>query len=145
VEFTATLHSESEVLSGELVSGNYFPLLGIKAAAGRVFNSNDDLRASENPVAVLSYECWKSRFAADGKIIGRTLLINNYPLTIIGISQPGFTGLEPGLPTQLFERLWTAETRKDAGACKVGLTAAVSQNSPDRSVAVRICSRHLLR
>ncbi len=102
VPFTAMVHSESDVLSGELVSGNYFPLLGIKAAVGRVFDSNDDLHPSANPVGVLSYAYWKSRFAASGQIIGRTLLINNYPLTIVGIAQPGFNGLEPGLPTQLF-------------------------------------------
>ncbi len=102
VQFTATVHSESEVLSGELVSGNYFPLLGIKAAAGRVFDANDDLRPSANPVAVLSYAYWKSRFAGSDRILGRTLLVNNYPLTIVGISQPGFNGLEPGLPSQLF-------------------------------------------
>ena len=102
IPFTATVHSESDVLSGELVSGNYFPLLGIKAAAGRVFNWNDDLRPNVNPVAVLSYAYWKSRFAGRGHIVGRTLLVNNYPLTIIGVSQPGFNGLEPGLPTQVF-------------------------------------------
>ena len=101
-QLTATLHSESDVLSGELVSGNYFPLLGIKAAAGRVFDSNDDLRPNANPVAVLSYAYWQNKFAGSDQIVGRTLLVNNYPLTIIGISQPGFNGLEPGLPTQLF-------------------------------------------
>ncbi|HEY3937535.1 MAG TPA: ABC transporter permease [Bryobacteraceae bacterium] len=101
ISFTAAVHSESEVLSGELISGNYFPLLGIKAAAGRVFDSNDDLRPNANPVAVLSYAYWKSGFAG-GQVVGRTLLVNNYPLTIIGVSQPGFNGLEPGLSTQLF-------------------------------------------
>jgi predicted permease len=100
--FTATVHSESDVLSGELVSGNYFPLLGIRAAAGRVFDSNDDLHPGANPVAVLSYAYWKSRFAATDQIIGRTILVNNYPLTIVGVSQPGFNGLEPGLLTQIF-------------------------------------------
>jgi predicted permease len=102
VSFTATAHSESDVLSGELVSGNYFPLLGIKAAAGRLFDSNDDLHVGANPVAVLSYGFWKNRFAGSGQIIGSTILLNNYPVTIVGISQPGFDGLEPGLPTQIF-------------------------------------------
>jgi predicted permease len=102
VPFAVTANSESDVLSGELVSGNYFPLLGIRAVAGRVFDSNDDLHPNANPVAVLSYAYWKSRFAASNHVIGRTLLVNNYPVTIIGVSQPGFDGLEPGLPTQLF-------------------------------------------
>lgn len=102
VQFTVTVRSESDVLSGELVSGNYFPLLGIKSAAGRVFNSTDDLRPNAHPLAVLSYACWKNRFAGSDRVIGSTILVNNYPLTIIGVSQPGFSGLEPGLPTQLF-------------------------------------------
>lgn len=62
VQFTVTSSSESEVLSGELVSGNYFPTLGIKAGAGRLFTSNDDLRLGANPVAVLSYDCWRIKF-----------------------------------------------------------------------------------
>ena len=109
-QFTATVHSESDVLSGELVSGNYFPLLGIKAAAGRVFDSNDDLRPNANPVAVLSYAYWKSRFAGSDQVIGRRLLVNNYPLTIVGIAQPGFNGLEPGLPAQLFVPVMMTQT-----------------------------------
>ena len=102
VWFTANVGSESEVLSGELVSGNYFPLLGVKAAAGRVFDSKDDLHPNANPVAVLSDGYWRSRFAGRSEVIGRTILINNYPLTIVGVAQPGFEGLEPGLPTQFF-------------------------------------------
>jgi predicted permease len=98
----ATFAGGSELLSGEFVSGNYFRLLGIEAAAGRVFSASDDLRPRANPVAVLSYEYWKDRFAASEQAIGRTLLINNYPLTIVGVAQPGFRGLEPGLPTQVF-------------------------------------------
>jgi predicted permease len=99
---TATFQSESEILSSELVSGNYFPLLGITAAAGRVFDANDDLRPGATPVAVLSYGYWRSRFARDPNIVGSRLLVNNYPLTVVGIAQPGFDGLEPGLPTQIF-------------------------------------------
>ncbi len=102
VWFTANVGSESEVLSGELVSGNYFPLLGVKAGAGRVFDASDDLHPNANPVAVLSYGYWRSRFAGRSEVIGRRILINNYPLTIVGVAQPGFEGLEPGLPTQFF-------------------------------------------
>lgn len=102
LSFTVTVHSESHVVSGELVSGNYFPLLGIKAAAGRVFDSNDDLHPNANPAAVLSYAYWRSAFGASPQVVGRTMLVNNYSLTIVGVSQPGFDGLEPGLTAQLF-------------------------------------------
>ncbi len=100
--FTASVHSDSEVLSGELISGNYFPMLGIKAAAGRVFDANDDLQPNANPMAVLSYAYWQSRFAGAHQIVGSKLLVNNYPLTIVGIAQPGFDGFDPGLPSQIF-------------------------------------------
>lgn len=100
-QFTASFPSESEVLSGELVSGNYFPLLGIQPAAGRLFNATDDLHQNSNPVAVLSYDYWQTRFAGAEQVIGRTLVINSYPVTIIGVAQPGFIGVEPGLPVQI--------------------------------------------
>ena len=98
----AAIENEGQVLSGELVSGNYFPLLGIQPVAGRLIDANDDLSSGASPVVVLSYSCWQSRFAGDRAVVGRRILVNNYPLTIIGIAQPGFSGLEPGLPTQLF-------------------------------------------
>ncbi len=93
---------ETEVVGGELVSGNYFPLLGIHPAAGRLFTANDDLHVNAHPVAVLSYAWWQSRFAANPNTIGRTIRVNGFPMTVVGIAQPGFDGVEPGLPAQIF-------------------------------------------
>ncbi len=93
---------ETENVLGELVSGNYFPLLGVGASAGRVFTAADDLHAGQHPYAVLSYAYWKTRFAGDPAVLGQTLRVNNYPLTIAGVAQPGFDGMEPGLPVQVF-------------------------------------------
>jgi predicted permease len=100
--FTLSFGARSEVVTGELVSGNYFPLLGVPAAAGRLFTAQDDLREGENPYAALSYAYWQSRFSGDPSVIGRRILVNNYPLTIVGVAQPGFDGTEPGLPAQMF-------------------------------------------
>jgi len=94
--------TQVEVANTELVSGNYFSFLGIGAAQGRVFTANDDLRAGEHPYAVLSYASWKSRFAGDPGVIGKKIQFNNYPLTIIGVAQPGFDGMEPGVPAAMF-------------------------------------------
>jgi predicted permease len=94
--------SQTEVVSGELVSGNYFPLLGVRPAAGRLFTDADDVKAGAHPYAVLSYAYWKSRFAGDPGAIGQTIRINNFPLAIVGVSQPGFDGVEPGLPAEVF-------------------------------------------
>ncbi len=100
--FTLSFGAQSEVAIGELVSGNYFPLLGVHSAAGRLFTSQDDLRAGEHPYVVLSYAYWQTRFSGDPAVIGRRILANNYPLTIVGVAQPGFDGTEPGLPAQMF-------------------------------------------
>ena len=100
--FTLSFGAQSEVATGELVSGNYFPLLGVHSAAGRLFTAQDDLRAGEHPYAVLSYAYWQTRFSGDPAVIGRRILANNFPLTIVGVAQPGFDGTEPGLPAQMF-------------------------------------------
>jgi len=94
--------SRSEVASGELVSGNYFAMLGLHPAIGRLFTANDDLHQNANPLAVLSYAYWKNRFGGNRDALGRTIRVNNHPMTIVGVVQPGFHGLEPGLPTEVF-------------------------------------------
>ena len=108
--FVLGTSSHSEVTAAELVSGNYFPLLGIRAAAGRLFTSADDQRAGEHPYLVLSYAYWKAQFNGDPGAIGKTVRITNYPFTVVGVAQAGFEGLEPGLPTKIFLPLAMAPT-----------------------------------
>jgi putative ABC transport system permease protein len=102
LSFAVGIDSETEVVNGELVSGNYFPLLGVHPALGRLFTARDDLRAGAGPYAVLSYTWWKMRFAGDPHILGQTIRVNDYPLTVVGVAQPGFDGMEPGLPAFVF-------------------------------------------
>ena len=92
---------ETERIYGELVSGNYFPVLGVRAAAGRLFTADDDKFEGAHPLAVLSYRFWHSRFAGDINIIGKKLMVNGYAVTVIGVSQSGFDGLEPGESPQI--------------------------------------------
>ena len=99
LSFSSEGHTER--ISGELVSGNYFPVLGVGAALGRVFNVSDDQIQGGHPVAVLSYEFWQSHFAGDPGVLGRRILVNGYPLTIVGVSQRGFYGLDPTYSPQL--------------------------------------------
>ena len=74
----------------------------MKAAAGRLFNSAEDDRIySGHPVVVLSHEYWATRFAGDPKVIGKKILVNNYPMTIVGVSGPGFTGMDPASSPQI--------------------------------------------
>jgi predicted permease len=97
-----SIGSQTEIGIGELVSGNYFPLLGVRPALGRLYRSSDDLRAGQHPLIVLSYGWWQSRFAGDPRIVGQTIRVNSYPLTVVGVAQAGFEGMEPGLPAQFF-------------------------------------------
>ena len=96
-----TYEGRTELIQGELVSGNYFPVLGVGPALGRVFTARDDLIQGAHPIAVLSYGYWKTRFAADPSVIGRKIVLNGYPLTIVGVSRQGFDGVEPGYAPQL--------------------------------------------
>ncbi|HEY3938799.1 MAG TPA: ABC transporter permease [Bryobacteraceae bacterium] len=100
-DMSLSYRGRTERVAGELVSGNYFPVLGVHAALGRLFTASDDLVQGGEPVAVLSYGFWLSRFAADPAVIGRKLNINGYPYTVIGVSQPGFTGTDPGYARQV--------------------------------------------
>src|SRR5438034_3744095 len=81
---------------GQLVSGNYYGLLGVNAVAGRTLTSEDDRIPSGHPVAVISYGYWKRRFALDPSAIGRSIRIDGTPFTIVGVTPPDFFGLEVG-------------------------------------------------
>src|SRR5262249_48519468 len=91
----------TERVAGELVSGTYFPVLGVGAALGRVFTPDDDKIKSGHPIAVISYRFWMTRFAGNPQVIGKSLQINGYPFTIIGVSQDGFDGTDPSYSAQV--------------------------------------------
>jgi predicted permease len=84
---------QNERVRGELVSGNFFQVLGVRPWAGRLFTAEDDVTPGGNPVAVLSYAFWNRRFAKDPSIIGKTILINEHAITVLGVTPPGFYGL----------------------------------------------------
>ena len=79
---------------GYEATGNYFDLLGIHAAVGRMLTPDDDRRSSPNPVIVISYAAWKSRFAGDPAIVGKTAKLNGLDYTIVGVAPRGFFGTE---------------------------------------------------
>jgi predicted permease len=91
----------TERVDGELVSGTFFPVLGVNAALGRVFTPEDDKTPGGAPYAVISYRYWLNRYAGKPDVIGKKLLVNGYPLTIIGVSQAGFDGTDPGTSPQI--------------------------------------------
>src|SRR5215472_11923322 len=81
----------AENLAGELVSGNYFATMGVRAAAGRLIAPADD-QAGAPVVAVMSYRAWTEKYGMDRSILGRGLMVNNIPVTLVGIAAPGFYG-----------------------------------------------------
>jgi predicted permease len=89
-------------ISAELVSGSYFPILGVGAALGRTIAPDDDAIPDSSPVVVLSYSFWRTYFDGDRTIVGRTIALNSHPMTVIGIAQPGFDGVDLGVPAKVF-------------------------------------------
>ncbi|HET7217156.1 MAG TPA: ABC transporter permease, partial [Vicinamibacterales bacterium] len=95
-------NGRTERVNGELVSGSYFPTLGVGAAIGRTIGDDDDRTPRAHPVAVLSHGYWKSRFGGDAAVVGSTITVNGHPYTVIGVARPGFDGVEVGRQTQVF-------------------------------------------
>jgi len=91
-------HNQAENEDAELVSGNYFQLLGLKPTVGRLLTPQDDTAKNANPVLVLSYNYWKSRFAAAKDIVGQQVLINGHSFTILGVApDSAIGGFKPGV------------------------------------------------
>jgi len=95
-DMNVSADGKSERVDGELVSGSYFPVLGVGAAVGRVFTADDDQTPGGSPYAVIGFRYWVSRFAGDPNVVGKKIVVNGYPLTIVGVSQAGFDGTDPG-------------------------------------------------
>lgn len=81
----------AQSMRSEFVSGNYFSMLGLRPYAGRVLTSDDD-RKGASPVAVISYRAWQEKFGAEPLVVGRGVIINNQPFTVVGVAPPGFFG-----------------------------------------------------
>ena len=110
--FRATLASERpREMSGELATCNYFGVLGVRPSIGRTFAASDC--ATSSPVAVLSDGAWRNIFAADPSIVGKTITVNRVPLTVIGVTPPGFHGAQ--ISASDFWAPLTIEPAMDAG------------------------------
>ncbi len=102
VPASVSVDNQTERVDAEMVSGNYFTMLGVQPAVGRVFNSTEDDQVYRgHPVVVLGYDYWVNRFARDPGVVGKTIRVNNYPMTIVGVSAAGFAGLDPAQAPQI--------------------------------------------
>jgi putative ABC transport system permease protein len=95
-------HGQTERGSGELVSGNYFDVLGLEPALGRLFTPEEDRVPGAEPYVVLSHAYWTRRFGNDASVLNQTLLINNTELTVVGVAPAGFTGIQVGQSADFF-------------------------------------------
>jgi predicted permease len=96
VQMNVNIDGESEPLAGQLVSGDYYRVLGVAPAAGRVLTPQDDRIPGGQPVAVISDAYWQRRFGRAASAIGKKVLIAGTPFTIVGVTPPGFNGLQVG-------------------------------------------------
>ena len=101
-DFSFGFQGQTERARGEMVSGTYFPVLGVGPAIGRMFTPDDDRVPGGHPLAILSYSYWQSRFAGDRAILGKNVVVNGHNFTLVGVAQKGFDGLDLGNPSQIF-------------------------------------------
>jgi predicted permease len=94
--------NRTEPIMGELVTGNYFHQLGVRAQLGRTVLPSDDVAPGQHPFVVLSDTLWKWRFGSNPDIVGKTIRVNTYPLTVIGVAAPGFHGTIVGFDVEVF-------------------------------------------
>ena len=97
------------LVTGEVVTANYFDVLGIGVPLGRTFAPDEDTRPGGSPVVVLSHGLWQRRFGGRADAIGQQALLSGHSYTVVGVAPPGFTGTLPGIPTEF----WTPVTMVD--------------------------------
>jgi len=140
-----TGNGAATVINGQVVSGDFFHTLGVKAAAGRVFEASDDSRSAA-PVAVLNYGYWQSAFGGSRNVIGRTIELNSVAFTIVGVAEARFTGVTPGsdydvwVPlsneekidprAQIRDRLGMAKRQDDVASWWLTIIGRLKPNTP---------------
>ena len=132
-----TVGKQTDNVSGGLVSGTFFQVLGLAPAVGRLFTPEDDRTPGGHPVVVLSHGFWTRRFGGDPNVVGQTVGVNNEPMTIVGVAPAGFHGVEVGEPTDVFVPLMmqaassppgsaASATGARAGSCSWPVSATAS-------------------
>src|SRR5215831_1974917 len=108
IQVNLTAGGDPRPVAAEIVSGSYFPVLGVGPALGRVIKPQDDAAPGAGPVVVLSYDFWQAQFGAAADIVGRKVLIGNHPMTVVGVAAAGFRGVDVGavpafwIPTSMY-------------------------------------------
>jgi predicted permease len=88
--------NSAENLGAEIVTGSYFGVLGVRPALGRLIDESDDRQPGAHPVVVVSFDYWRHHLAGEADVVGRKILINSHPMTIVGVAAEGFHGIDWG-------------------------------------------------
>lgn len=102
VPLSVSGEGQTERANGELVSGNYFEVLGVRPAIGRVFTDEDNRVPGGHPLVVLSHGYWTRHFGADSAILNKTLIVNGVSMTVVGVARAGFDGVQVGQKPDMF-------------------------------------------
>jgi predicted permease len=110
-----SIEGSSELVVGEIVSEDYFSLLGVQPALGRALSSSEFESVGASPVAVLSHRFWQSRFGGDPGVLGRTFRMNGIVYTVVGVAPPDFGGMFPAVTSQMWIPLSMVEEVEPLG------------------------------
>jgi predicted permease len=108
IQVSLTAGGDPRPVAAEIVSGSYFPVLGVGPALGRVIEPEDDAAPGAGPVVVLSHDFWEAQFGGAADIVGRKVLIGHHPMTVVGVAAAGFRGVDVGavpafwIPTSMY-------------------------------------------
>ena len=98
---SVALQGQTERARAELISGNFFDTLGVHPVIGRLFSPADTSAAGGNPVVALGNGYWQKHFGGDPGVLNQSIMVNNRLMTIVGVVQPGFEGIQLGLVPDL--------------------------------------------
>lgn len=110
-----TTGARSTLVTGEVVSANYFGVLGVGVPIGRAFRDEENVSPGAHPVAVLSHGLWQQRFGGRDSVVGETIKLSGLEYSVIGVAPPDFTGTIPGLPTEFWTPLMMVESLQFSG------------------------------
>ncbi len=137
VNASVVLEREPEQMFSQLVSGNYFEVLGVRPGAGRFFHPDEDVTPGTHPVAVIGHGLWQRRFAGDPGVVGRSLSLNGYGFTVVGVAPPGFKGVsaiggpEIWVPTMMYSQLLPEQMKRWFDDRRALLMSAAGRLKPE--------------
>lgn len=133
---------EPKQINGQLVSANYFDVLGVKPVIGRTFLSDEDQKPGGDTVAVLSYGLWAQQFGSDRSILGKTITLNAVPYTVIGVAAPNFKGTftflnpeEIWIPLSMYKQVLTGFAADNLNDRRALFVLAIARLKPGVNMA----------